>query len=127
MKKLEQLAAVIPPPSQPRQIIADEDWLGLFKRFGTRLPQDFVQYHKVYGAGFFYSLTHKMTACLEIYGGSKHQCFEFAVPERLSELRLAKERRPKSLPFPLYWEPNGLLPWGARRTTPISAGEFRAS
>src|SRR4029079_769267 len=37
---------------------------------------------------------------------------EHSVPARLTELRVHKEKRPKSIPFPLYWEPNGLLPWG---------------
>ncbi len=115
MKKLDELAAVISPPAQPRRIITDDDWLQLFKHFGTRLPQDFVQYHKVYGAGYFISQSHKMSANLEIYGRACNGDFKFKVPQRLSELRLAKELRPKSLPFPLYWEPNGLLPWG--RTT----------
>lgn len=29
----------------------------------------------------------------------------------MSELRILKEHRPKAVLLPLYWEPQGLLPW----------------
>lgn len=111
MKKIDDLAAVIAPPDNPRITISSENWLSIFAHFGTRLPQDFVEFHNRYGEGYFYSLSHKWSANLEVYGRD----FYYKAPKRLTELRLVKEKRPKRMPLPLYWEPNGLLPWG--RTT----------
>ncbi len=122
MKKIDELATVIPPPANPNVTMSDADWLEVFSHIGTRLPQDFVQFFKTYGEGYFSSISHSRTANVSIYAGhyagamSQHSLsFRKAVPSRLTELRLRKERRPKSVPLPLYWEPGGLLPWG--RTT----------
>ncbi len=118
MKKIEELAAVIPPPEKPNITLMDADWLEVFTHIGTRLPQDYVQFYKTYGEGYFYSISHPRTANVSIYAGrysgpmAQSSSFRKCVPSRLSELRLQKERRPKSVPAPLYWEPSGLLPWG---------------
>jgi len=113
MKVIEELKSVIDPPAAPNLILnSTVAWQCQFDRLGTRLPEDFVQFHQVFGAGYFYSRTHKSSANLSIYGGLQRFSLNESVPKRLSELRLAKERRPKSVPYPLYWEPHGLLPWG---------------
>lgn len=114
MKKLDDLAAVVPPPSKPKvRLDETSDWIELFGVIGTRLPQDFVQFHKLYGEGFFYSLSHKRSAGIDMHGctGKDALAFHRSVAKRLSELRLLKESKPKSVPAALYWEPNGLLPW----------------
>ena len=116
MKIIEELKAVIDPPATPNTVLTSPSaWQDLFDRLGTRLPEDFVQFQKVFGDGYFYSRTHKRTANLSVYGGIRSFNIGHFIPKRLTELRLAKERRPKSVPHPLYWEPKGLLPWG--RTT----------
>jgi hypothetical protein len=116
MKVIEDLKAVIVPPATPNVVLVSlSDWQELFDRLGTRLPNDFLEFHKVFGDGYLYSRSHKRTANLSVYGGIRSFNFGNMVPKRLQELRLAKERRPKSVPHPLYWEPRGLLPWG--RTT----------
>jgi hypothetical protein len=115
MKKIDDLAAAITPPSEPRVTLADDDWLVVYVRLGTRLPQDFVQFHRVYGEGYFCSVSHPNSANLSIYGGGTFEPILKSVPRRLSELRIEKEKRPRSVPASLYWEPGGLLPWG--RTT----------
>lgn len=108
---LEELTAILPPPPRPRVTMTDADWIQVFNHFGTRLPGDFVQTYKTYGDGYFYSKTHRMSAGVSFHAGA---CAPFSrhVPERLSALRVLKEKRPKCVPFPLYWEPGGLLPWG---------------
>jgi hypothetical protein len=108
---LDELTALLPPPANPRITVAQAGWIEAFECIGTRLPGDFVETYKVYGDGAFVSRSHPMSANLWLHGGAAPP-FRREVPERLSCLRLAKERRPKSVPFPLYWEPSGLLPWG---------------
>src|ERR1043166_1336281 len=109
---LDELTAVLAPPANPRITVAQAGWIEVFQRIGTRLPGDFIETYKVYGDGTFVSRSHPMSASLWLHAGATTSPFQRHVPERLSHLRLAKERRPKSVPFPLYWEPTGLLPWG---------------
>ena len=113
MKILEELKSRVAPPEEPYVRIGDSDWVQVFAVFGTRLPQEFVQLYKSYGDGYFYSLTHKNTANLTIYGsGSFRWGMNNFVPNRLNELRILKENHPKKVPAPLFWEPSGLLPCG---------------
>jgi hypothetical protein len=113
MKVIEDLKAVIQPPATPTTLLSTNSaWDEVFDQLGTRLPLDFVHFQKVFGEGYFYSRTHKRSASLFVYGGIRRFNLRQSVPERLSALRAAKERRPESVPHPLYWEPNGLLPWG---------------
>jgi hypothetical protein len=112
---LEELTAVLPPPVRPRITMTDADWHQLYGQIGTRLPGDFIQTYKTYGDGFFYSKTHRMSASVSLYAGALAApfcAFCVHVPERSTALRVIKEKRPKCVPFPLYWEPGGLLPWG---------------
>ena len=116
MKSLEHLISIVRPPTKPNALSwNDWRWVALFGHFGTRLPEDYVQFNIVYGDGYFESISHPRTANISIYGHVESFGLAKMAPRRLTELRLAKERRPKSVPYPLYWEPNGLLPWG--RTT----------
>lgn len=112
---IDELTAVVAPPVNPGISVTQSDWNVVFERIGTRLPTDFIQAYKLYGDGSFASRTHPMSASVWLHAGRPFSSFERRVPERLSHLRLTKERRPKLVPFPLYWEPNGLLPW-ARAT-----------
>lgn len=113
MIELEQLQAIAPPPPKPNCVLWNNAaWLRVFELFGTRLPEDFVQFHKIYGDGYFYSLTHRTSANLSLYGGIASFDLNRRVPERLTQLRLLKEKNARSVPLPLFWEPNGLLPWG---------------
>jgi hypothetical protein len=107
MKFLDELCDVAPPPAKPRSIAwNDPAWPELFKWLGARLPEDFVQFHKVYGRGHFQSRTHD-------YGNMGLWApDEFLRPALsvLNQLRLVKELRPSSTPTPLFWEPGGFLP-----------------
>lgn len=114
MKCVDDLVSVITPPPQPHVTLTQDDWLRVFQLFGTRLPQDFKQFHAVYGEGFFCSVSHPNSANLSIYVGGIEPLWK-RVSKRLTELRIAREKRPKSVPVALYWEPGGILPWG--RTT----------
>ena len=110
---LDEITAALPPPTNPGISMTDADWIQLFERIGTRLPTDFIQFYKAYGDGYFCSKTHRMSANVMLYAGVGMAAFFPHVPRRLTELRIIKEKRPKCVPFPLYWEPNGLLPWGS--------------
>jgi hypothetical protein len=113
---IDELERLVPPPTSPWSAFDSEAWLDLFAAFGTRLPEDFVQFHKRYGEGFFSSRSHPRSSGISLYGSLRthrrndRTSFLYQVPRRLSELRLLKESRRRSLPS-LYFERGGLLPW----------------
>jgi hypothetical protein len=108
---LDELKAVLPPPADPRITAGQAEWIAIFDTIGTRLPGDFVETYKAYGDGAFVSRSHPRSANVWLYAGSREP-FHRRTAKHLSLLRLTKERRAKLVPFPLYWEPSGLLPWG---------------
>lgn len=67
-----------------------------------------------------------MTAAFCVFGNSyrvgvtQSSALRHAAPQRLNELRILKEQQPKRVPFPLFCEPHGLLPWG-RLTNNVDA------
>lgn len=119
IKAIQELASVIPPPSSPIVTIdSHERLIELSDVFGTRLPEDYIQFQRTYGEGWFFSVSHKMSAGLCVFGnayrvgGNGSTALRHASPKRLHELRALKEARPKRVPLPLFCEPLGLLPWG---------------
>ncbi len=119
IKAVQELASIIPPPTSPAITIdSHEKLIEVSDVFGTRLPEDYIQFHRTYGEGFFFSVSHKMSANLVVFGnvyrigGTGSTALRYASPERLQELRVIKESRPKRVPLPLFCEPHGLLPWG---------------
>jgi hypothetical protein len=48
---LQQLIALVPPPANPVAPGTSEAWSRIETEIGSRLPQDFKDYIKVYGAG----------------------------------------------------------------------------
>lgn len=119
IKVVQELAVVIPPLNAPVVTIdSHEKLIELSDVFGTRLPEDYIQFHRAYGEGWFFSVSHKMSAGLVVFGdayriGETYRtALRHASPNRLQELRVIKESRPRRVPLPLFSEPNGLLPWG---------------
>ena len=111
---LDELTAIIPPPANPVVKMTDADWMRIYNGIGTRLPSDFVLTYQTYGLGWFRSRSHRWSGNVWLnWDGLPTGGFLYTVPRRLTALRLIKERRPKNIPFPLYWETSGLLPWGS--------------
>ncbi len=109
IKSVHELARVVSPPQRPTATVeSTAKWNDVFAAIGTRLPEDFVQFHKYYGDGYFFSVSHKASANLAPY----QQGVSGGAIQRLHELRLLKESRPTRVPCPLYFSPDGLLPWG---------------
>ena len=110
---IDELKEVIPFPVSPCGSMDDVQWLQIFGGLGTRLPLDYVSMRKAFGEGYFFSISHKWSASLEFYDLRPQTApNQFSAFGRLNELRIKKEKSPKSIPFPLYYDPKGLLPWG---------------
>ena len=105
---IDSLLKLLPPPPKPDVTPTLATWNNAFRFLQTRLPEDYVQFINHYGTG-------EINDFLYIYS-------PFAVNEAfnllqkfaptLAYVRVLKSDWPGVYPYPLYFEPGGLIPFG---------------
>jgi hypothetical protein len=103
MTAIEDLAALAPPPAEPRG--ANGDWGQVEAALGLGLPTDFKQLVSRYGLGQFAGFITPLTPFAER---------DLLVPNALRLLereRAFRDANPDKSPYPFYPEPGGLLEW----------------
>lgn len=107
-KSLTYLYLVLPRPRSPVETGNDELWLQVAEKVGTHLPVDYVYFINSYGTG---SINDFLTV-LNPFSAHTYLNLIDQIPRILSGLRESREQFPEDYPYPLYFEPGGLLPWG---------------
>lgn len=107
---LDALMRAVPPPEKPREAGSGRSWLEVEVALGTTLPTDYKGYINLYGTG-------ELGGCIWVYNpfsDIRHgQNLLVRVPEVLNIWRSKRARAgEEEYLYPLYPEPNGLLPWG---------------
>ena len=101
---LEALIGVVPPPLAPFQAFMGP-WEPIEAGIGTALPQDYKDFVRVYGAGYF----------MEFLGVSVPRTRNTNTRFE-SQVSLICETfadwRPEELPHPMWPDPKGLIPFG---------------
>lgn len=105
---IETLTRLVPPPARPTEVGTPEQWRDIEKRLGTKLPNDYREFVFAYGSGLF-------ARFYRVYN-------PFAASESIALLpqvrtvcemeRGFKESYPERVPYPIFPEPGGVLPWG---------------
>jgi hypothetical protein len=78
------------------------------RRIGEVLPDDYMMFIEKYGTG---TIARWLTV-LNPFAANAGQNLLIAGFEFLAALREVKREFPDEAPFPLFYEPKGLLPWG---------------
>ena len=105
---IKQLIDILEPPVSPVESKANNDWGSITSRFNMPLPTDYMQFIDKYGSG-------EIGGWLTVFNPfSKNQniCLIDQLLYLLSGLRILKEKYPEICPYPLMFEPAGILPWG---------------
>ncbi len=108
------LIQVLPPPAAPMEtgpadpMEAMKAWTEFFERIGIRLPNDYQQFVRTYGTGSVNEHIHVFNP----FTKNEHVNLLNQIPRNLSAFREIKGEFPEAVPFPLLYEPGGLLPWG---------------
>jgi hypothetical protein len=106
---LETLVSIAPPPGEPHEVGSNEGWLEVNRALGTDLPADYKKFIELYGTGV-------LGGFLWIYNPfskDHNQNLLVRIPEDLNIWRSMRAKYGESeCPYPLYPEPNGILPWG---------------
>jgi len=106
---LDSLLKIMPPPEHPVECGTWEDWAGVQSELGLRLPVDYKYFINSYGTGKISDFLYVLNPfSANAYLNLKQQIWLV-----LGGLRVTKQvSGSEEVPYPLYAEPGGLLPWG---------------
>lgn len=105
---IDNLTAVLPPPVTPRETGSTTAWGEVYSRLGEVVPGDYMQFIGRYGTGQI----GEFLTVLNPFAENRHANLLIAGFEFLGALRTMRTEFPDTVPYPLYFEPGGLLPWG---------------
>jgi hypothetical protein len=102
----------LPPPEHPLESSGSEGWVQVETRLGTALPSDYREFIPLYGTGYI------NTVLFVLNPFSDRRTFDLIriAGETLRTLRNIRAewsvQFPDMVPYGLYPEPGGILPWG---------------
>lgn len=103
---IEALCEKMIPPKQPLECGSEEEWHKIEKQLGTALPSDYKEYIRTFGTG-------KIGAFLLPFNPFAKNKYLNLVGQRKETLDALREFYDEAgYAFPLFPDPNGLLPWG---------------
>jgi SMI1-KNR4 cell-wall len=105
---LERLRSIVPPPAEPLEAGAPDQWPRVEAELGTRLPDDFKRFTELYGSGKFDDFLYLLNPFAADPAGN----LVAARDTMLAAYAETRAKFPDRLPLPPYPEPGGLLPLG---------------
>lgn len=103
-----KLLALVPPPARRKNALGD--WKEIEREFGLELPQDYKEFIEHYGSGVLCA-SIRIWSPFEFLKHPKHKG-----PRRgwihLTGIYTDWQGKPVGLPYPVFPEISGLLPWG---------------
>ena len=105
---IDELLELAPPPDSPADLGSDDQWAALGTYFGKALPMDYMAFIDRYGT----VVLNDYLRIFNPYAQQEYQNLLDRFPQLLSILSESKEEFPELCPYPLMFEPGGLLPWG---------------
>ena len=103
---LQELAAVLPPPAEPRETRGE--WAKVEAEVGTPLPADFKDYVARYGTG----VVNEFLWPLNPFAANENINLVAEIRFQLETLRETRAKFPRKFTFAIFPEPGGYLPWG---------------
>jgi hypothetical protein len=103
---MHDLEAVLRPPRRPSRIVPD--WATVEADIGTRLPSDYKWFIDTYGVG-------RVDDFLSVFYPASNNTYirlKDQIARQLGAYRTLRETWPKDIPYPLFPELSGILPWG---------------
>jgi hypothetical protein len=103
----EDLCSVVLPPYYPFESGRDEDWSKIELELGTALPDDFKKFITLFGTGQLGSFIY----VLNPFAANEFVNLFKQIQESLDANKEIRKDFPEAVPFSLYPEQNGILPW----------------
>jgi hypothetical protein len=105
---IDALLTILKAPSTPHEPGTARGWGDVTARVGEVLPGDYMKFVELYGTG---TISEWLTV-LNPFAANSHLNLFSAGFQCLAALREVKREFPADVPYPLFYEPAGLLPWG---------------
>ncbi len=106
---LRDVTSLVAPPARPTAVPARPDWARVENKLGQRLPRDYKSFVMTYGSGNFAQFIRVYNPFSRDEYGSLLKSAN-RVCDIYREIKQI-EGCEQFLPFPLYPEKGGLLPW----------------
>lgn len=106
---LTALLAVLPPPRDPSETGDQAGWAELGVNLGVDLPADYHEFIAAYGTGYIAGFLWVFNP----FSADSNVNFGLQTKQRIDAHRTFRGRFPKMVPFRLFPEEGGLLPFGA--------------
>ena len=104
---IARLKRLVPPPAQPVGVGSLDEWWLVEQRLGVALPTDYRDFIFAYGTGlfarFFRVYSPFAAGSMSLYSSVQDTC---------EWRRNTKREFPDRVPYPIYPESPGILPWG---------------
>jgi hypothetical protein len=106
---LAEVTAVISPPSQPVDTGSAERWSAVEHALGTSLPGDYKAFIDMFGTSYLGSFLYLFNP----FSSDETLNLVAQSADLLDVMRSLQEEFPdEEIPYALFPEPSGLLPWG---------------
>ncbi len=105
---IEQLKTLVPPPKQPLEIGTPDEWHRLEQRLALVLPTDYREFVLTYGTGLFAQFYRVYNP----FSADTYMSLYAQVQKTCDWRRRTKAEFPERVPYAIYPDPGGILPWG---------------
>jgi hypothetical protein len=105
---LDELVRILVPPESPIDTGSAGDWRRIQQEIGTAIPNDYCSFIERYGSGGIDGWLYFFNP----FAASKYTNLQRQISARLGALREIRREFPRYVPFPVYPEKGGVLPWG---------------
>lgn len=105
MTLLTNLMRILPPPVTSVEAVSEQEWQSVEKVLGMELPDDYKAFISRYGAG---AIDGFLWVLSPFAANRNLNLFD----EGKAKLDALKRLRYESVPYPLYPDANGIIPWG---------------
>lgn len=105
---LGELLKIVTPPDKPREVPAKPNWAAVEKKLGLQLPDDYKRYVTKFGSGVLGDFVHVYNP----FSRDEYTCLQKRVEKVCGMQRHFRETEDHPVPYDIYPESPGLLPWG---------------
>lgn len=105
---IEELKRLVPPPPQPGEVGTMEQWEAMEHTLGLVLPSDYRDFVFAYGSGLF----ARFYRVYNPFAASEYIALLPSISRVCEDEREFRRDWPDTVPYPIYPEVAGLLPWG---------------
>lgn len=105
---IEPLKKIVTPPQRASEVGTLEKWHEVERQLGVELPSDYRDFVFAYGSGLF----ARFYRVYNPFAASEWTALYSSVQRVCGWQRDTKRQWPKRVPYPIYPEQRGILPWG---------------